>query len=182
MFTAALVIAAWVAAYFALRTMLKVKQEDLRREFQEQINSLQARVRLLDRMLAQWKDAVPAAANAATLKIGSQSVRRTAPIAWPTTTAASDSDEIPPETMAVIAETVAGLLGENVRVRSVKRLPTAPHQAASEPSATTDPWAQQGRVLVQTSHESVNARTSGTPAPAPASSLRGVSLENTDLS
>jgi hypothetical protein len=48
-----------------------------------------------------------------------------------------------PETLAVIAASVTAFLGKKVRIRSARRLQT--------PYAV-DPWARQGRLIVQTSH------------------------------
>jgi hypothetical protein len=183
MLTAALVIAGWVAAYLSLREVLKRRYEDLRREFQDQINTLHARIRLLDHAVAARPAAVPASEPVPREETGSQAVRRAEPIAWPALAIAPEAaEEVSPETMAVIAETVTGFLGKRVRIRSAKKLPAPPPPAAQTSSASGDPWAQQGRVLVQTSHESIQARTSGTPAPPEPSSLRGVVLENTDFS
>jgi hypothetical protein len=50
----------------------------------------------------------------------------------------TEAGDIPPEIQVVIAAAAVGALGENARVRSVK------------PAAS--PWSQQGRVLVQGSH------------------------------
>lgn len=51
-------------------------------------------------------------------------------------------EELPPETLAVIAAAVAAYLGKAVRVRGAHRLP-------QEEVST---WAQQGRVYIQASH------------------------------
>ncbi|MGA2416235.1 MAG: hypothetical protein ABSF59_17410 [Candidatus Sulfotelmatobacter sp.] len=56
----------------------------------------------------------------------------------------SGAEEIAPETLAAITETITGLLGRKVRIRSVKRL--------HAPEAGLSSWAQQGRVVVQASH------------------------------
>jgi hypothetical protein len=53
------------------------------------------------------------------------------------------SEEISLDTLAAISRTVTGLFGKRVRIRSVKLLQTS--NAASQ-------WAQQGRVVVQASH------------------------------
>jgi acetylornithine deacetylase/succinyl-diaminopimelate desuccinylase-like protein len=58
--------------------------------------------------------------------------------------ATQKAEEINSETLATIAETIAALLGRKVHIRSVKILET--------PSAVSNPWAQQGRVIVQASH------------------------------
>ena len=50
---------------------------------------------------------------------------------------------ITPETLTVIAASVAAFLGKKVRIRSARALQT-PYPV--------DPWARQGRLIVQTSH------------------------------
>jgi|ERR1700722_4884251 len=52
-------------------------------------------------------------------------------------------EEISPDTLAAIRRTVTDLFGKKVRIRSAKLLQTP--NAASQ-------WAQQGRVVVQASH------------------------------
>ncbi len=172
MLIAVLVIAGWGAAYFALRHTIKKCCEEFRHEFQDQINILHTRIRLLDRAVAaqQASPSVPKLTH-------TSDARPAPPIAWPTP---ATSDEVPPETMAVIAETVTGFLGKKVRIRSVKRLP-APGTPALAQAEGAEPWAQHGRVLVQTSHESVHGRAHAEPAPPSPTSLRGVVLENTDI-
>ncbi len=174
MLTAVLIIAGWGVAYVALRQTVKKCCEEFRHEFQDQINTLHARVRLLDRAVAtRQATALPFVAPKAEFS----DARPAPPIAWPTP---ATSDEVPPETMAVIAETVTGFLGKKVRICSVKRLP-APGISAPTPADGAEPWAQQGRVLVQTSHEPVHGRAHAAPAPLSPTSLRGVVLETTDI-
>ena len=56
--------------------------------------------------------------------------------------ALADIDEIPPETISVIAAAVAAFLGKRARIRRVRRVN----------AAGFNPWSQQGRVSVQASH------------------------------
>ncbi len=53
-------------------------------------------------------------------------------------------DEIPPETLILISAAVTSFLGKKVRIRSAKML--------QSPYEIVNPWAQQGRVIVQASH------------------------------
>jgi peptidoglycan hydrolase CwlO-like protein len=55
--------------------------------------------------------------------------------------AADEREEVTPDTIAVIAACVTAYLGKKVRVRSAKRI----YSAGSN-------WAQQGRAIVQASH------------------------------
>lgn len=53
-------------------------------------------------------------------------------------------EEISPEVLSVISAVVAAFFGKSARVRSVRQVRPAP-----------SPWAQQGRVSVQGSHQLV---------------------------
>jgi|ERR1700690_1126578 hypothetical protein len=114
---AVLVIAGWAAAYIGSRRALQLARAELGLEFQRQIDALSERVRTLER------SGGTAAATAPT---------------------AAGTEEITPEILRTITETVAALLGRKVRIRSVKIL--------QMPGATANSWAQQGRVVVQASH------------------------------
>jgi methylmalonyl-CoA carboxyltransferase large subunit len=57
-------------------------------------------------------------------------------------------EEITPELLVVMAAAVTVFLGKTVRIRSAKML--------QSPYEIVNPWAQQGRVFVQASH---NLRT-----------------------
>lgn len=52
--------------------------------------------------------------------------------------------EVAPETLVVIAAAVTAFLGRKVRIRSAKML--------QSPYEVVNPWAQQGRVFIQASH------------------------------
>jgi len=118
MLIAALVIAGWVLVYISSRRALRRTREELRLEFQRQINALFANVNAPERTAAS--------------------------AARPQAIVSQVPEEITSETLATIAETITSLLGRKVRIRSVKMLET--------PSAVANPWAQQGRVIVQASH------------------------------
>jgi hypothetical protein len=169
MFIATLVIVGWVAAYLSLREAQKRRCEDLRREFLAQLNMLYARTWLLDRSAVAGPPAEPVAEIAGPEETGLRAEMLTKPMAWPAPAKAPGApEEVSPETMAVLAETVSGFLGKKVRIRSARKIPMPPPQRAHPPSDGADAWAQQGRVLVQGSHESVHARTFGpTAQPAP---------------
>lgn len=53
-------------------------------------------------------------------------------------------EEVAPEILLVIAAAVTAFLGKKVRIRSARALQT--------PYEIVNPWAQQGRVFVQASH------------------------------
>lgn len=56
---------------------------------------------------------------------------------------ASENEEIEPEIQAVIAAVAVVLLGNHARVRAARRVPS---------QDVVSPWTQQGRVIVQSSH------------------------------
>jgi hypothetical protein len=120
--TTAIIIAACLAVFVGLRRTLKRTSAELRVEFQRQVDSLAARVAVLE----QEVDAPTAPAGLSSAE-------------------AQAADEITPETLATIAETLAALLGRKVQIRSVKILPA--------PDAIANPWAQRGRAIVQASHD-----------------------------
>lgn len=53
-------------------------------------------------------------------------------------------EEVSPDTLLIIAAAVTAFLGKKVRIRSARHL--------QSPYEIINPWAQQGRVLVQASH------------------------------
>ena len=76
---------------------------------------------------------------------------RPSPLATPPVSAPvakKSEEEISPELLVVMAAAVTVFLGKTVRIRSAKML--------QSPYEIVNPWAQQGRVFVQASH---NLRT-----------------------
>jgi hypothetical protein len=143
--TAALVIAGCVAVYLRLQRMLKRTCVQLRREFQAQIDSLSAGVRALERRAVTQPAAAPASALASPGKVEPLVASAVAPIAAQApATATQAAEEVTPEVLTAITETVTALLGKKVHIRSVKILRRL--------NAKVSPWAQQGRVVVQASH------------------------------
>jgi len=137
--TAALV-AAWLALLISSRRMLKNTVAELRLEFQRQIDSLSAQVRDL-------KEAGGARSAAVATGKTDTSVAASAPAQ---VAVAQGADEITPETLAKIAETITALLGRKVQIRSVKVVPTT--------DAIANPWAQQGRAVIQASRNFASRR------------------------
>lgn len=132
---AALVLAGWVAVFLSSRSMLNRASAQLRLEFQRQLDSLSAKIEALERATgALTRGATNSAAAAPGQTESSAAIAAHA----------QDPEEITPETLATITETVSALLGRKVHVRSVKRLPM--------PDAAANPWAQHGRAVVQASH------------------------------
>ena len=129
---AALVIAGWLTVWIGSQRSLKRACAELRLEFQGQIEALRAQLKALE----QTSD-IRMPATAASSPAGSNAAQEEA-----STRRAADA--ITPETLAELTEAIATLLGRKVRIRSVKIMPM--------PHTNADPWAQQGRVIIQASH------------------------------
>jgi methylmalonyl-CoA carboxyltransferase large subunit len=69
-----------------------------------------------------------------------RSVEAAAPA--PSSAVAPPEDEITPEVLAVISAAICAFLGKKARIRRVRRVY----------STGMNPWAQQGRVFIQGSH------------------------------
>jgi hypothetical protein len=143
MLIAALVIAGWVVVYITSRRALQRTFPELRLEFQRQIDALSVKVTALERTVGVAA-ALPSAVRLPG-KMEPLAADAVAPsAAQPHAIVTQSPADITSETLATIAETITALLGRKVRIRSVKILET--------PSAVGNPWAQQGRVVVQASH------------------------------
>lgn len=161
MLIAALVIAGWVAAYLGLREMLKRSCEEVRRELQDEINLLHMKIRLHNCAVVEGAAAEPTIQTVLPVETSAAVARRSELIAWPVPVGdLAASEEASPAIMALIAETVTGFLGKRVGIRSARKISGAASAPASSEGA--EPWSQQGRVLVQGSHQSVHQRASGT--------------------
>lgn len=143
--TAALVIAGWVAVSINSRRTLQRTCAEVRLEFQRQIDSLSASVRVLEQAAAARTSAAPISAVAESRKMESPAGSAASSIAAQAQAPVTQTlAAVTPETLATITETITALLGRKVRIRSVKTLPT--------PDAIVNSWAQRGRVVVQASH------------------------------
>jgi hypothetical protein len=131
--TAALVIGGWVVVLITLRHDLARRCEALHLEFQRQVDLLSARVA-----------AVEQDARSTAVKLERSSASAAAAGLLSEANGAQPSDEITPETLATITKTIAALLGRKVHVRSVKLL--------AKRDVGANPWAQNGRAVIQASH------------------------------
>jgi hypothetical protein len=131
---AVLAVAGWVLLLIVSRSAIQSECAALRVEFERRISALSAQVKALQ-PAAEAHNASPSA-NA---------------LAHVTALAAANpvqqTDEVTPETVAMITKTITALLGKKIRVLSVKLL--------QMPNVTPESWAQQGRVVVQASHNLV---------------------------
>ena len=131
---AVLAVAGWVSLFIISRRAIQSECAALRVEFERRIGAVSAELRVSQ----------PAADS----QTASSSV--TAPAHVPALAAANpvqQTDEITPETVAMITKTITALLGKKIQVLSVKQL--------QMPNVTPESWAHQGRVVVQASHNLV---------------------------
>lgn len=145
MIGAGLVVFACLITYFYSRRMFRKSNADLQRKTQEELEILRRAIGALEAQIAELsKDAVtpvaPAiAASAVKTELPSR-IHQGTVIPFPSVS----TDSVPPEIVVVIAAAVTAFLGKKVRIRSAKRL--------QSPYEIVNPWAQQGRVIVQASH------------------------------
>jgi hypothetical protein len=183
MLAAALIVAGLVVMFLVLRYMLCRLREDLRREVQEQVDALYMKIRLREPIAAAWPESTRAASPMANGSAAAEATNHTAPVDSPGSLDCPQApDQVSPEALAVITETTEAFLGKKIRVRSAKLLQSAAGEIAAPPAPQTvaGPWAQEGRALVQGSHDLVQGRMSAGTAQRAASSLRGLAFEATD--
>ena len=109
---------------------------ELRKQSEQQAAELAGTVRALEAKLADLARAQTAAPKPAPATVPAPAPAVAAP--------AKPAEEIAPELLVVMAAAVTVFLGKQVRIRSAKML--------QSPYEIVNPWAQQGRVFVQASH------------------------------
>jgi hypothetical protein len=129
----AFVAAGYAAGYLLLLRKLKQIVTERQLKIADQLGSLDDAIRALETRLAEYHalSAAPHLGDVGTIRAGE----------FEETQAQAAGESIAPEIQAVIAAATVAALGPDAHVRSVKPV--------------TSPWSQQGRVLVQGSH---NAR------------------------
>ena len=111
---------------------LRLETERQLNAFTQALNSLQLHV--VERPQALQSGTAPVAAPLAKVEV-------TAPAA---ATGLPHAEEVSPEILVVMAAAVTAFLGKKVRIRSAKML--------QSPYEIVNPWSEQGRVIVQASH------------------------------
>jgi hypothetical protein len=134
--------------YLSAQRTLKQASENARQQLELRLDGLTGTIAELERRIEQLSR--ENAALAASARRASTSPVRLAPqSAAPNGVAASlpikpPQEEVSHEMLVVIAAAVTSFLGKPVRIRSAKML--------QSPYEIVNPWAQQGRVVVQASH------------------------------
>jgi hypothetical protein len=138
LFVVALVVAAGVVlSYLLARRSGRRLSDELLRERDRQIASLQQAVATLESRIA--------AISKTDERPASVPMQPPTPMSKPAAAQPTVvSEEITPELLVVRAAAVTAFLGKKVRIRSAKVL--------QSPYEIVNPWSQQGRVIVQASH------------------------------
>jgi uncharacterized membrane protein len=128
-----------VAVYAGLRAGLtramRRAVEERQRDMERQLNAMATTVKALQARVAELNR----------LQAARPVVGEVAVIAAPAETAGQPKQaQTKPEIVAALTAAATAFLGKKARVRSAQLLPSAQENA--------DAWAQQGRVIVQTSH------------------------------
>jgi len=143
---AAMVLAGGVASYFLLLGRLRHVLAENQRETERRLAALtEALVSRAATAEQSPTDAlVEAEIEAEPVPVSARIELRASASAEPVE---QQEQDIPPQIQAAIAAAAIAVLGNHARVRSARRVPS---------SNVVSPWTQQGRVIVQSSH---NLRT-----------------------
>jgi hypothetical protein len=142
----ALIVASFLIAYLTAQHALKQAAENAREQLELRLSGFTHAVAELELRVEQLTRATDALAAAGTrLRTQAANVASEAkPAAAVSEAPPKPEAEIPAETLILISAAVTSYLGKKVRIRSAKML--------QSPYEIVNPWAQQGRVIVQASH------------------------------
>ena len=124
MLTAVIVIAGWIAGYLVLRWVLQRSIRKVRAEFEKEIDTF---YHAPDQAEAWEHDGLGTTRGLTD--------RNPAP----------QFDDLTPETVSALGQSLSAVVGQEVRISSVRKLPVS--------YAMSNPWAREGCVLVQNSHQ-----------------------------
>ena len=142
----ALIVMSFLISYLTAQHMLKQARDDAREQLELRLDGLTGAIAELEARIAALSP--PAATRS-----GAVTTSTTAPVRSDAATAngavsqsgTKPEEDIPAEILVVISAAVTSFLGKKVRIRSAKML--------QSPYEIVNPWAQQGRVIVQASHD-----------------------------
>lgn len=135
--------------YLSAQRTLKQASEDARKQLELRLDGLTGTIAELERrveQLSRENTALAATARRAStspVRLASAKDAVSNGVAAPPPVKPQE-EEVSPEMLVVIAAAVTSFLGKPVRIRSAKML--------QSPYEIVNPWAQQGRVVVQASH------------------------------
>lgn len=137
----------FLIAHLSLQRRLKQANADARQQLELRLGGLTSAIAELEVRVAELTrtSETPAAAAGRTPLPDAPVASEAAAANGAVSEDAAKSDaEIPVEILIVIGAAVTSFLGKKVRIRSAKML--------QSPYEIVNPWAQQGRVIVQASH------------------------------
>ncbi len=143
----ALLVATFLLSYLVAQHTLKQANENAREQLELRLAGLTSAIADLELRVAELTHATDAlAAAGARSRTPASAVAHDPKAATATAMEAPPKTEaeIPVETLILISAAVTSFLGKKVRIRSAKML--------QSPYEIVNPWAQQGRVIVQASH------------------------------
>ena len=149
---AVLVAVASLLTYFSSKRALGRWAEASRRETERQLNGLTSTLKALEAQIAELRKAAATVQTTAAVQAApvANPVLASVPAAPKPAVPAPPVEQVTPELLIVLAAAVTAFLGKKVRIRSAKML--------QSPYEIVNPWSQQGRVIVQASH---NLRSRG---------------------
>ncbi len=142
----ALAAACFAVGYTALRRQIRQALAEQHQATERRLSQLTGEIMVLKAQVAALSQ-VPAIQTSATSEIEFTDAEGVEDEPEPVAIRQADNledEEVPQETMAVLAAAVTAFLGGRVRILSARRL--------QSPRQFTSPWSQQGRVFVQASH------------------------------
>lgn len=136
-----------VAIYAGLTRALRRAVRERQREMERQLSAMATTVKALQARVAELGRLQGARAQEITVVPGAAAPQRAGA---PENEAARKKEPVKPEIVAALTAAATTFLGRKARIRSARLLPPEQDSAGA--------WAQQGRVIVQTSH---NLRPNG---------------------
>ncbi len=124
-----------VAIYAGLERILRRALREREREMERQLHAMATMVKALQARVAELSRVQPervAASEVAVIAASAKTAREPKP------------SQTKPEIVAALTAAATAFLGKKARVRSAQPL--------ADPQDSAGAWAQQGRVIVQTSH------------------------------
>jgi hypothetical protein len=144
---ASLLAASFLISYLIAQHTVRQAREDARAQLELRLSGLTTAIAEVEARVAELTESI------ARLSAAARRTRKEAPLiasdAGSTNGAVSPPHaqpdaEIPTEILVLISAAVTRFLGKPVRIRSAKML--------QSPYEIVNPWAQQGRVILQASH------------------------------
>ena len=124
-----------VAIFAGLKRVMRRALRERQRDMERELNAMATTVKALEARVAELSKLQAARVEQAKVAVISESAE---------TAEAPEQAQTQPEIVAALTAAATAFLGRKARVRSAKLIPNAQESAAA--------WAQQGRMIVQTSH------------------------------